>query len=199
MKAKKIPKAINNLKLLQDIFKRNNKICWLQDGTLLGFIREGNIIAHDSDTDVGMKFEDLSVNLVNDILSEKFSIKHIMGYRNDSLIIQLQKDLVKIDIFIYYDLDNTHFYHSAFDKNLQRIDYVYKKFNTVTKEFFNYDFIIPEDPMYFIVTKYGNTWNIPNANWDYAYSPLNHKKTDIVLDVNKCSEEFNNWTKMEKI
>jgi hypothetical protein len=199
MELQRIPTAINNLKLLQDIFKSNKKICWLQDGTLLGFVREGSIISHDTDTDVGMVFKDLDQSLVNSIIKNGFKIKYVSGYLNDSLILQIYKNKVKIDIFVYYELGDDYFYHAAFDKNETRIDYIYKKFRTTTKRFFDYDFIVPEDPMKFILTKYGDNWNIPDPTWDYARSPLNHKVHGGKLDRKKAREIFDNWLSVKKL
>lgn len=199
MEPKRIKNAIINLKILQDVFKQNNKTCWLQDGTLLGFVREGNIISHDTDTDVGMHYKELDQKLVKDIIASGFEIRFVSGYLTESLILQIYKDKVKIDIFMYYDIDNEHFYHSAFDKKEKRIDYVYKKFNTTSKRFFDYDFIIPQDPMEFILTKYGDNWNVPDPTWDYARSPLNHKVHGGKLNRKEAKEIFDNWMNTKKL
>lgn len=187
--------ALNNLKDLDIIFRKSNVPYWLQDGTLLGYYREKDFISYDKDTDIGLFFKDFNLDVLNQILQSGFRIKRVLGFRKDCLEITIFKNKLKTDLFFYYerDFDSNIVYHCSFDRGRKRIDYEYKKFNIKEITWFDHKFFVPEDELKFITTKYGPTWNVPNANWDWAYSPLNHVKTNIIIPETESMAEFKLW------
>ena len=190
--------ALSNLKELDAIFRKNNIPYWLQDGTLLGYHRERNFIAHDKDTDIGLFFNDFNMDVLNQILQSGFRIKRVLGFKEDSLEITIFKNKLTTDLFFYYKRtpNPNVVYHCSFDRGRNRIDYEYEKFNIKEIEWFNHKFFVPEDELKFIITKYGNDWSIPNTNWDWAYSPLNHVRTNINIPEIESMEKFKKWSKL---
>lgn len=190
--------ALNNLKDLDSIFRKNNISYWLQDGTLLGYYRERDFIAHDKDTDIGLFFKDFNLDILNEILKAGFRIKRVLGDKKDSLEITIFKNKLKTDLFFYYERkDNPNVvYHCSFDRGRRRIDYEYEKFNIKEVKWFDHSFLVPNDELKFIITKYGTTWNVPNTNWGWAYSPLNHVKTDIIIPETVSMADFKIWSKL---
>jgi fukutin len=184
--------ALNNLIDLSNILEKFQVKFWIQDGTLLGYYRHNDFISHDTDTDLGIDFSSFNPKCLLEILNMGFSIKHIFGYIEDSLEIALERNGVKTDLFFHYIIGNNQ-YHCAFLNDIIRIDYIYKKFNTKQIEFLNHKFPAPENELDYIKTKYGDCWIIPDKKWHWAYSPRNHKKTDIIIDKNISIQKFNKW------
>lgn len=184
----------NNLKELDLIFRKYNVTYWLTDGTFLGYFREKSIISHDLDTDIGIMFDSFDPKIIKVLNDHGFKILHYFGYPEDSFEIAISKNGVKTDLFFFYNRNDT-VYHCAFMKGNQRIDYVYKPFELEEVNFLGHSFMAPKDGLLYVTTKYGDTWSIPDTNWDWAYSPKNHIKTDIVIDKQLQEHKINNWLK----
>jgi hypothetical protein len=184
---------LENLKILDAIFKRHSLSYWLQDGTLLGLYREKNFISHDHDSDIGVNFNDISPNVIKEIYSAGFRHKYVLGEVDNSLVIGLTRKKCKTDLFFYYSRGNI-VYHSAFTRNEDiRIDYEYTPFGVKNSIFLKHNFLIPDNELKFIETKYGTNWNLPDKDWDYAYSPKNHVKTNIRINRTDCLKNYINW------
>mgnify|MGYP002478216951 FL=1 len=190
--------ALSNLKNLDRIFKSFNVPYWLTDGTLLGYYRDGNFISHDQDTDLGIMFKDFSPSVLKEIQSNDFKIDHVFGYPCDCLEIAISRNGVKTDLFFYYErFDNPDIiYHSAFLKAVNRIDYEYNKFKVKDANFLGHTFNVPENELEFIETKYGVDWKIPDIKWNWAFSPRNHIKTNIVIDLLEQKRQWEKWLKL---
>jgi hypothetical protein len=190
--------AINNLVLLRDILESHSVKWWLTDGTLLGLYREGDFISHDTDTDIGIKWNSFTKECLIDILNH-FQIKHIWGDIDDSFEITLFKDGVKTDLFFFYEKKDS-IYHSAYmdftGVDCLRIDYAYKSFDTKVVDFLGHQFNIPENPLDFILTKYGESWMIPEPNWHWGTSPKNAINTGIRVRYDISTNKFNEWLKL---
>lgn len=189
--------ALNNLVDLSAILSRHGAEHWLTDGTLLGYYREHGFIAHDLDTDLGVTFSSFRPAVISDFKSAGFSVERIFGYPEDCLELALVRNRVKTDLFFFYPrADNPNVvYHSAFAKLVNRIDYEYPAFSLKTAEFLGHQFWVPEDELTYITTKYGDSWHTPDTKWDWAYSPKNHKKTGIVIDLALQREKVDLWLK----
>jgi hypothetical protein len=191
--------AIKNLKDLDIIFRKNNSPAWLQDGTLLGFIREGDFISHDLDTDMGMLFSDFKKQILEDVKEAGFE-SYFIGYIDECGQLTFKRKGVKTDLFFYYENQDI-IYHSAFNSPSPGkeiiIDYIYEKFELKEKVFFGHNFLVPKDEIYFIVTKYGENWQIPDKNWNYAYSPKNHKISDREFTWEEYEKRMDMWNKIQ--
>jgi glycerol-3-phosphate cytidylyltransferase len=163
----------------------------LQDGTLLGLVREKKFIGHDLDSDIGIMFKDFPPSAIDKIKSIGFEVKHMFGYPNDSFELSLVRFNIKTDLFFYYG-NNECIYHCAFLKN-KRIDYRYKPFNTKEVKFLEKSFFVPVNEIDFILTKYGEEWNIPIQKWDWAYSPKNHYDTGYMIDPDEQKKRVDEW------
>jgi glycerol-3-phosphate cytidylyltransferase len=188
--------ALKNLIDLDNIFRENKSIAWLQDGTLLGYFRENNFISHDLDTDMGMMFKDFSLKILEDVKKLGFEY-NLLGYPESCLQITFKRFEIRTDLFFYYE-DKEFIYHSAFLQT-NRIDYRYNKFNLKEIEFIGQKFIVPSDELKFIITKYGEDWEKPDLNWNYAYSPKNHYKSEMILDWKEQNDKIKKWLKGDKV
>jgi len=170
----------NNLIDAIDIFQSSRKRYWLNDGTLLGYYREGDILRHDKDFDFGLMVEDIDMELIDAFLKQRFQIYWLWGNYQSNLQISFIRNNIPFDIFIYYtDKENNEMYHYTHFRVGGLFCYKYKMFNTKQVTWFGHDVMIPEDPEEFLIQKYGMLWSIPIKNWDSRFHPYN-------LDWKRC-------------
>lgn len=184
--------ALENLKTIDTILRESDVPYWLTDGTLLGLVRERNFIGHDLDTDIGIMFEDFTPAVLKKLESVGFKVLHFFGYPENSFEIALARNGVKTDLFFFYPREET-VYHCAFMKQVNRIDYVYPKFSLVDTDFLGHIFSIPDCAEQYVKTKYGENWKTPVTPWDWAYSPVNHVKTGITIDLQLQKQKVSAW------
>lgn len=188
-------KSMQVLFELTSILKKYAIKHWLQDGTLLGYYRERDLISHDNDTDLGLFWKDIKNKTVFlEIIQNNFKLYKIKGHMNNSLMLTFVKDEQKVDLFFYYKLGEK-IYHTALGKNWEVVNYEYTQFNVKEINFLGYNFFVPENELDFIVTKYGSDWSVSKPKWDNINGPKNAKPTGIFLDIKKCRKEFNSWLK----
>ena len=154
---------------------------WIQDGTLLGAIRDGDFIPHDSDIDFGMfaAAED-RWKLIALMYRAGFKEKDHFGTPDNGYEISFEKDGVKVDFFWFYQKGNTA-YHCAWrgrDNGREQLFYDYPKsfFSKLsTVEFQSFAVPAPRNPEAFLEHKYGE-WHVVKKNWDWADDPLCRRK-----------------------
>ena len=187
--------ALSNLKDLDSIFRKHGSPCWIQDGTLLGYYRDKNFIYHDLETDMGMKYKDLSIEILNDAKEMGFEY-YFIGYIDECGQVVFKRNNIKTDVFLFYEKEN-YIYHSAYTtpepENHKRIDYHYEKFNLKEVNFLGHYFLAPSNELDFILTKYGDNWRIPDKEWDYAFSPKNHHLSDMIFNWSEFWDRHNKW------
>lgn len=186
--------AINNLTELDSLFRKHNIQYWMQDGTLLGYYRDNRFIPHDNDIDLGCRWKDFTQELFIDIINEGFEFKTSHGRLEESLVINFRKRSIPIDIYFYYN-DGDRFYHSAaYGKARKyRVDFSYNEFDVKEVEYLGAKLFIPQDPLYFIETKYGKDWKDPKPIWDSNENPLNRTATNIATTKKESREAFYAW------
>ena len=162
---------------------------WLTDGTLLGYFREGDLIEHDLDADLGLLIEDYSDNIIPAFKSAGFDLKYVLGEKKQGLELSFIREGVKVDLFFFYR-EGGRLWHGAWkglDKGRKRnhIKYYYEPFELREVEFLGGRFNIPADTEKYVETKYGPGWREPVMDWDWAMGPANAVATDVVLDENR--------------
>ncbi len=71
-------------------------------GTALGSLREGDIIAHDPDSDIGIFTEDFSWDQVVEAIRHGYTIEAVFGMRHYGLEISFWKNKAKTDLMLFY-------------------------------------------------------------------------------------------------
>jgi len=186
--------SIKNLYEITQILTKYNIKYWIQDGTLLGYYRDNDIINHDKDTDIGLFWDDFKnkKNAVNEILSKRFKLYKVKGNYDDSLMISFSKNGEWTDLFFYYH-DVSYIYHCALGKKNRLYKFYYNQFSVKEINFKSYTFFAPENEEYFLETKYGSEWNIPKTKWKNITDPLNAIETDTYVDPKRSKKKFKIW------
>ena len=188
--------ALRNLVDITNILSKHNVTHWIQNGTLLGFYREGTFIEHDTDIDFGVLAETFTVDCYRELLNNDFQLKHVFGFLENSFEITLSRLDVRADLFFHYIIDDTQ-YHCIFDDwtsvSYRRYDYKYKPFKVKRKMYLDAELFVPEDELAIIEANYGMNWQTPNKTWDIARSPSNVHRTDVVLSRSECTTAWENY------
>ncbi len=188
-RARKNPSAINkndgleNLLSAKRVFNKLGIDYWLTDGTLLGYYREKDFIKHDFDLDLGCLIKNYDNSIINEFLNEDWELYRTFGREDLGFEVTFIRDFLKLDIFFFYE-ENGKIWHGAWsktDQGLNLIKYYYEPFELGEGEFLSHEFSIPKDTLKYITTKYGQSWNTPVKEWDWADGPSNSKRTSIFL------------------
>lgn len=160
-------------------------------GTLLGIIREGKIISHDMDMDIGVRIKDNNtINNVRRALSMAGCIHETVNYIDGSLVGQdtFIKYGIEFDIYYYRDDGDVSEVLTLFrdpqkeyKDNLWDVVSLTSKpvLNTVLYEFQGRKVNVPEFYEEHLVNRYGANWRIPDKNyvyWDSFSSTITNKK-----------------------
>ena len=85
-----------------EVAEKHGKQYWICFGSLLGFYREHGFIGHDNDLDVGMFEEDITIDFIEALISEGFSVKHtLVTHKMNGFEVTLTYKGVDIDIFSF--------------------------------------------------------------------------------------------------
>jgi hypothetical protein len=147
---------------------------WLQDGTLLGLVRDGALIPWDRDTDTGVLIQDWTPEAHAALEAAGFTLKDTLGRPEDGLQHRWTRDGEKTDIFFHYE-DGDRQWHAAYHHGRQ-YRYAYPLFALEPYEVNGVMVMAPSPPEAFLRTKYGADWRVPKRDWHFATSPLNSER-----------------------
>jgi len=163
-KGKWVANAAQALQDLDRHLREHEVEVFLISGTLLGCVREGTILAHDKDVDVGVSEKHTKEDLQRlirkcPVLKEKeidstkaVYVEHVNG--------------VSIDIFIHYKKDATTIAHGGL-----KAEWVNTRFEVGQAEFLGHRYGIPVDTDLYLKENYGE-WRIPKRNFEtFADTP----------------------------
>lgn len=152
----------------------------LAGGSLLGYVREGNILKHDKDTDISILYSDIKrlgitiERLEHIFVSRGFSVVAIFGEVEDGLQFSVYKDLVSCDIFLNnYVLrgDEKKYAISCYYGYKKRFKFLYDRFEPKQINFRGIECFIPDDPIRYVMEDYGPNWNIPDSKFVWYQAP----------------------------
>lgn len=185
----------NGLCLMQKVSQTLNPlgICWFFDfGTLLGIIREKQLIGHDMDIDVGV-INDTGVKQKVEQALTNSGFKLCFEYIVDGRIVEQSYLCKKIVMDVhYYDnqgkhsscyllYQDPHKEYKADERDIVKL--VLSKIDKTQKiNFQGIDIKIPINAELLLEEKYGRSWRQPDKNWKYWEGPSAHK----IEGVGKC-------------
>ena len=160
---------------------RKYKVRWfLTFGTCLGAFREGKIIEHDKDLDVGIMQEDFSYGMLKGFYDAGFQIKFTFGMRFLGQEIAFVRDGVKIDLMFFYTKGDKA-YNALWQNggrngmsDIVKLVYPRNLFDEfVEMNMCGHNFLVVKNTEEYIKTIYGETWNVPDKEWQWWASPKN--------------------------
>lgn len=160
--------ALKNLLQLKDILP-SMFLCY---GTALGSIREGHILDHDLDTDIGILASDFNYELLKAFTDNGFSIRNIFGMINWGGEIALTRGGVKTDIMFFYP-DGDKYWNCLWKNACKNgiedaIKHEHSKLNIIKSKIDGHEFnCLGENHL---IDAYGKDWRIPVKVWDWQTS-----------------------------
>ena len=146
-------------------------------GTLLGIIREGKFIGHDSDIDIGVIYDssfswERLENVLNNVGMKKKHQFVLDGNITEQTYICGE---LSIDFFLFYQYDNeqqvAYAYFRKPDETYEDDSFeVSRNIVPAVKEIKKNEnekgcFLIPQNAEEFLEKVYGKNWKIPDPNW----------------------------------
>lgn len=137
---------------------------FLVSGTLLGCVREGKLLGHDKDIDVGI-WSDLSAEDFFKVIygSGQFMI---LASRSEHIIRLKHLNGIAVDIFFHYR-EPDDYWHAGV-----KMKWHNKPFKLIEREFLGQTHLIPEDYDTYLTENYGD-WKTPMISFDSGFDTPN--------------------------
>lgn len=138
---------------------------FLVSGTLLGCIREGQLLGHDKDIDIGVWEDAPRHKLLKAVATcgkfyiqpsrapETIRLKHVNG--------------TAIDVFYHYREDNKIWHGGV------KARWYNSRFSLTERKFLGGRYLIPKDYERYLVENYGQDWRVPKPVFDCVYDTPN--------------------------
>jgi len=168
------------------VMNRLNIPFFLSSGTLLGYYREGKILDHDYDLDIGIYRKDYTLRLIDEMEAEGFHNYRNLGdvERGFEMSFYLPKSPIgkyaKIDIFVHNHEqvgNKRYIYWASYKKPdyVKQIKYRVSDFDIKPVKFDGVPVNIPVDTEKYLREHYGDDWRTPKkpgkGGYYYATSP----------------------------
>jgi hypothetical protein len=157
---------------------------WIEAGTCLGAVRDGDFIAHDTDIDLGVLYAGtpLIVEIRDKFVAAGFRQSHAFGPLDNGHEMAFVKDALKVDVFFFYpDEERKILWHSAWIREKQlHLDFPAHLFDNLTPMIFHgSDVYLPSPAEEYLTARYGD-WKKINPHWSWSEDPmcLRDKKKD---------------------
>lgn len=153
--------ALNDLRL---VLEKHNIPFFLISGTLLGCIREGKLLGHDKDVDVGV-WDKYSYEQLACILGQS-GYFYIVPTRTKHFVMLRHVNGTMIDVFIHYREENDYWHAGV------KIKWHNSPFELIEKYFLGNNYFIPKDYDLYLTENYGD-WKIPKTDFNSAFDTPN--------------------------
>ena len=153
--------AKSALKQFHNLYPQTFLIC----GTLLGAIREGDLIHHDRDLDLGCF---ALPPAKEDDRFKPYKTFHYQGQESERAVIHKRGE-VKIDLFVFFEEDESCYYAIYPDEFPERPTIIrrFPKFHLKPLKIWDHTFFVPNNPKQWLEINYGPDWRIPNPKFKY--------------------------------
>jgi len=158
--------ARENLTSIKSVLEEHKIVFWLDWGTCLGVIKEGNLMVHDYDIDLGIMLEDGEKlkALMPELNARGFEEVKPWKY----LGIKLKRREEDIDIFFVSKTHSNERQKSGWmSGNLFIEGDWFKEFDTI--ELWDETYRVPQNPVAYLTYIYGPSWQLEKVLdfWDY--------------------------------
>lgn len=140
------------------------------DGTLLGLIRNGGVIAGDNDVDIAMRIEDYDPEILELLVDAGFVVLERKGSVKKGLMLKLGYGKIPVDIYFYYKVAAERWVYSL-RKLGKTLCWRRPDFDLSVRRFGDFEIAIPNPPEEFLVAGYGPSWRRPSRRWSKYCAP----------------------------
>ena len=166
--------AVRVLAEAVNVYARAGVPVWMQDGTLLGAVREGRTIEWDDDMDLGLMHEDWSPEADAALQAAGFRLLNAHNRPESDYHQNWKKGSVMFCAFHYYREPDGRVWHGVRNN---RYRYFYpQEFEIRPYPLSGVLLPAPYPPEAFLETKYGPDWRTPNPSWNHFSDPTNAKE-----------------------
>lgn len=145
---------------------------FLSNGTLLGYYRDGHLMGHDRDVDIGVKITDFKDGIADKFIEAGFIFRGSNGRKENGSEYSFIKRDIGLDMFFYYDTPRDT-WMAVWDDKDNRYKYTYPPISGYkTIIFLGEEFNIPTNTEQYLEAQYGD-WKEPVTKWDPFKSPKN--------------------------
>lgn len=162
---------------LERVLSQNKVNFFLAYGTLLGIVRDGEILPYDKDMDIGI-FGDVDKEEIFQIFLNDPSFRVVQSRKGNgslrtdrNIVLQHRASDITIDIFYFREVGDTlisGFYHEA-----GPVLWVFPKFSLTNLSYKGVVFKVPNTPELFFEAMYGADWRTPDKFFDSVLSAPN--------------------------
>ena len=160
---------------------------FLAYGTLLGIVRDGDLLPHDKDMDVGLAWDVPRNELIKRLITYGFSIpsttlRATEADRAWQISVVHVETGIAIDLFFFKP--DGRILLSGFNHAGQPLLWSFRAFGLQTIPFLGEQWAAPSPPEQFLEDIYGKNWRAPDIYFDSIISGLNRSPESI--DVALC-------------
>ena len=185
------------IKSITDIGNKNGAKIWIQNGTLLGCIRDKGFISYDRDIDLGMEYKYWNDNIISDLKKSGFLIRFSPKLTKENIFkfvgsdkknaggkLRLRYKDINICFYLWHEGINEY-------KNFVYCNYSSKPSNLLFEMpknllvpqmrdmFYDLSVWIPKNNIEYLNYTYGKTWREPLIN--YIDSELHNQNKEKFL------------------
>lgn len=154
--------ALDNLKVVKDIFDRRKIHYWLDAGTLLCAYRDGDL-AYEHDIDIGVFIEDFpKVKAAEPELRQKLGEIGMFGYVEHNFILSSWNNKVHGDILYWYPFGEYMYCHGTYLPFSMPVHF-FRDFTTISFRKLDPEtqFTVPSKMEEYLRYYFGDGWSVP--------------------------------------
>lgn len=156
---------------------------FLISGTLLGCVREGRLLGHDHDIDVGI-WDDVDRDHYLSVI-RKSGLFYTLSSRSQEIIRLRHVNGVGIDLFYHFRSPDDYWHRGI------KLIWHNSPFELAPMKFLDEEFLVPEDHDSYLTENYGD-WRTPKIDFDSAFDTPNGEvdsRDELLIHVYKMLME----------
>lgn len=154
--------AADTLRIVNKALRKKGLQPFLMSGTLLGYLRDGKILPHDKDVDIGIIGWEHQFTVAQALVELGHFHINFDELKGERIFLFAPKDyrnMVAIDVFFYHDKGD-HFLHGIDFQYGYTENFQFSKFKLEEVDFLGDKFWIPDNPALKLQENYGD-WETP--------------------------------------
>lgn len=158
--------ALDTLQTVTAVLEKKGLQPFLMSGTLLGFERNGTILAHDKDIDLGLIGWENQFNVAEALLETGhfyMDLSKLKGQHTHLTYAVDTRNGMAIDFFFFNEKEEYYQHGIDFDYGFT-LKYRFSKFDLIRRSFGSQSYWVPSNIAVNLSENYGN-WEVPESNY----------------------------------